>query len=216
MTEGHGDDLVVLSGFSGQPMGDDDGGPRDVVAGQFIDARSNTAEGETYGSDQPLESKGSFDDEVELTGGVTIIGTDDPVTTPGTVDNIYTHELGHVLGAIHPGSDSESNSFEVPYGTDGVMCKYSCAIDQATEIGLERLINELISRSPAGGERVDIADEVSEREYILNSERYSKENKKRILDIGYDYKDDGGSPEAGGENIARNLTSVSTAATSNP
>jgi hypothetical protein len=51
MTEGYADDLVVLSGFSGQSMGADDGGPRNIVAGQFIDAAAGTPEGESFDTD---------------------------------------------------------------------------------------------------------------------------------------------------------------------
>jgi hypothetical protein len=58
---------------------------------------------------------------------------------------------------------------------------------------------------------------------ITISERYSEENKKRILDIGYDYKDAtkplnnkrGESPD-GSINEKRNLDSVATAASTNP
>lgn len=51
MTEGYADDLVVLSGFSGQYMGADDGGPRNIVAGQFIDAAAGTPEEEFEDTD---------------------------------------------------------------------------------------------------------------------------------------------------------------------
>lgn len=41
--------------------------------------------------------------------------------------------------------------------------------------------------------------------------RYSRENKFRMVNINYDFRDRGAEP--GGENVARNITSVATAAT---
>ncbi|MDZ7688608.1 MAG: lamin tail domain-containing protein [Halobacteriales archaeon] len=151
----------VLSGFSGQPMGAD---PDSAFFREYIDARSGTAEGERFSGGNPLREEGTFDDEVELTGGVTIVGTNDPdVTNPETVPNIYMHELGHVLGAIHPGSTSEDSEFAVPSGTTGVMCKTSCLGSSALPFG-------------------DEGD-------ILTAEFFSSENKDRILYLDYDYKD---------------------------
>ncbi len=46
----------------------------------------------------------------------------------GMGTDYYTQELGHVLGAIHPNDTSAVNRFEVPSGTNGVMCKTSCAV----------------------------------------------------------------------------------------
>jgi hypothetical protein len=181
----------VLSGFTGQPMGAD---PDSAFFRQYIDARSGTAEGERYSG--PLREEGTFDDEVELTGGVTIVGTNDPpgVTNLDTVPNIYMHELGHVLGAIHPNDTSAVSRFEVSSGTTGVMCKTSCVTSSALPFG-------------------DEGD-------ILTVESFSSENKDRILNLDYDYKDaDEDDPYSrrnddpdGSVNEARNLTSVATAA----
>jgi len=150
----------VLSGFTGQPIGAD---PGSAPFREYIDARSGTAEGEDFPG--PLQEDGTFDDEVELTGGITMMGTKDPniATNPETVPNIYMHELGHVLGAIHPNSTSKDNYFEVPRGTTGVMCKTSCVSSSLLPFG-------------------DEGD-------ILTAEFFSSENKDRILRLDYDYKD---------------------------
>jgi hypothetical protein len=99
---------------------------------------------------------------VELTGGVTIVGTNDPpgVTNLDTVPNIYMHELGHVLGAIHPNDTSAVSRFEVSSGTTGVMCKTSCLGSSALPFG-------------------DEGD-------ILTAEFFSPENKDRVLNLDYD------------------------------
>jgi hypothetical protein len=184
----------VLSGFSGQVMGTaQSSGIRgeliDIFSDQYVDARSGTPEGERYPG--PLQSDGTFDDDYELTGGVTIIGTNDPpvATDIGSVDNIYMHELGHVLGAIHPNDTiEEDEDFELPENEPGVMCKAAtCA---------------LVSR-----------------EWILNSKFYSEPNKDRILNLYYDQKDadnplDKNKDEDpdGSINEARNLGTVAKAA----
>ncbi|MDZ7688613.1 MAG: hypothetical protein U5J64_07825 [Halobacteriales archaeon] len=185
----------VLSGFSGQPMGAD---PDSAFFREYIDARSGTAEGERYPG--PLQEEGTFDSDVELTGGVTMVGTKDPdiATNPDTVPNIYMHELGHVLGAIHPNDTSAVSRFEVPSGTNGVMCKTSCLASSTLPFG-------------------DEGD-------ILTAEFFSPENKDRILYLDYDYKDaDKDDPydrenddPLGSTNEPRNLTSVATAASTPP
>lgn len=45
---------------------------------------------------------GLFVGVVELTGGVTIVGTNEPDlgTSTETADNYYMHEFGHMLGAV--------------------------------------------------------------------------------------------------------------------
>jgi len=119
----------VLSGFTGKNM-DPTG----------ISDPSNFADATAAPSEQP-------DSIYDLRGGVTLIGTSDtaslPITTtvnpPGVppytvtipirvrvlgdrfVDSYYLHELGHVIGAQHPGDYPGILS-----GTEGVMCKYSC------------------------------------------------------------------------------------------
>lgn len=110
------------------------------------------------------------------------------------------HELGHVLGAIHPNSTSKDNYFEVPRGTTGVMCKTSCVESSALPFGEE-------------GD-------------ILTAEFFSSENKDRILSLDYDYKDadeplddlrdnDEG-PFDSTLNEPRNIGTVSTAASTEP
>jgi len=190
----------VLSGFSGQPMGDPDDGVRSRVAGQYIDAAEGTAEGTV------------FNEEYELTGGVTIIGTNDPrlITNPETVDNYYMHELGHVLGAIHPSNgDGDGTRFEVPSNTPGVMCKDDCA---GTFV-LEQFIESQIILFPGSG---PIQEELPGTT-IANSMNFADENEFRILNLDYDYMDDEFAqdpPES--TNEARNIISVATAASTNP
>jgi hypothetical protein len=108
---------------------------------------------------------------------------------PRRRNNRQIHELGHVLGAIHPGADSRKDEFEVPDGTEGVMCKDTCVKD------LDFLAQPIIS----------VLDE-SSRDSILMSEYYSEPSRHRILNISYDHRDFG---DPG--NRPRNLTSVSTA-----
>jgi hypothetical protein len=192
----------VLSGFSGQPMGAD---PDSEFFRQYIDARSGTAEGERYSG--PLREEGTFDDEVELTGGVTIVGTNDPpgVTNLRTVDHIYMHELGHVLGAVHPNnqdSPSSSEEFGIEPRTGGAMCKDSCIDPLNDGFGVDDLVDP-------------------PEESILTGEFYAEPNKNRILNLDYDYKD--GTPDTkedeppqGSINRARNLTSVATATSTDP
>ena len=199
----------VLSGFSGQPMGDPGDAIRDRVAGQFIDAVSGTAEGE---EGRGSFSTGKYDDDYELTGGVTLIGTDDPATNARTVDNYYMHELGHVLGAIHPkDDDGDGTRFEVPSGTEGVMCKTSCA---SINVGLEAYIEQLI----LNGREFELVDEEDpDPEWIINSMSYSRENEHRIINIDYDFKDDEDIENPlGSTNEARNLATVATAASTDP
>jgi hypothetical protein len=192
----------VLSGFSGQPMGDTEPNSlgdriRGRLAGQYIDAAEGTAEGE-----------GVFDGDFELTGGVTIIGTNDPifVTNPETVDNFYMHELGHVLGAIHPkNTDGDGTQFEVPSGRPGVMCKDSCI-----GISIERYIERgLLSTSGT----IEIPGTS-----IINSMNFVDENEFRILNLDYDYMDEGGPDEGPFDSVnrQRNLASVATAASIDP
>lgn len=208
----------VLSGFSGQPMGDPDDGLRGRVAGQFIDAAEGTPEGDS--------GRAVFDDEVELTGGATIIGTDDPelVTNPETVDNYYMHELGHVLGAIHPSNtDGDGTRFEVPSNTPGVMCKDDCA----GLFILEQYIEGEILVPGAGPIQVELPGTS-----IANSMNFVDENEFRIRELDYDYmdaddplsdprdNDEGPSDDTlSGPNTLnepRNISTVSTAASTEP
>jgi len=208
----------VLSGFTGEPVGTVQEDIRGTVAGQFIDARAGPPEGDED-KDRPWKS-GVFDDEVELTGGVTILGTNDPgiATNPETAPNIYMHELGHILGGIHPGDTAEQSEFKVE--GDGVMCKDSCAKENIERIGLEAAISRgLLSGTIFGPNEVDLP----EAQLILNAEFYSEDNKHRILNLDYDYMDaedpidikEGENP-ADSINRDRNLTSVATAASIHP
>jgi len=206
----------VLSGFSGQPMADPGADPvLDEAAGQFIDASSGTAEGDR-GNDK-FDSGGKYDDDYELTGGVTIIGTDDPATTPETADNYYLHELGHVLGAIHPKQDADESEFEVPPDEPGVMCKESCKVEAGTRITAESYINTVIGRgSPVANFNPDVDLPTGT---ILDSYSFSEANRERILNLDYDHKDGDGEKSfepPDGENPVRNLTTVATAATGEP
>jgi hypothetical protein len=109
------------------------------------------------------------------------------------------HELGHVLGAIHPGT-SDDNAISVPEGKSGVMCKDSCAPGFVGREGLESTINKIVlSGTVFGPENVDLPD----KRWIFNARFYSEPNKKRILELDDDYMD--------GNGEARNLTSVATA-----
>jgi hypothetical protein len=89
------------------------------------------------------------------------------------------------------------------------MCKDSCGPALVKEKGLEEGI-ESVLRTPAfplPEREVNLKD----TQWILNAEYYSEDNKERILNITYDYKDEGPEPPDG-KNTARNITSVATAA----
>jgi hypothetical protein len=106
------------------------------------------------------------------------------------------HELGHVLGAIHPDDpDGDGTRFEVPSGTPGVMCKDSCA----GFFVLEQYIEGKILVPGGGPIQVELPGTS-----IANSMNFVDENEFRILNLDYDYRDD--------EGEARNLSSVATAA----
>jgi len=201
----------VLSGFSGQAMNDPDPDDsselvRNIVAGQFIDAVSGTPEGENRGSGW---EQGSFNNQIELTGGTTLIGTNDPATNPETAPNYYMHELGHVLGGIHPDSSAEKEEFEVPSGKPGVMCKDS----RITSLSSNNFFLQPILAAINRDERVS----------ILTAEYYSEPSKYRMLNIDYDFKDaedpidnkQDQEPE-GSINEARNIKGVATAASTDP
>jgi hypothetical protein len=99
------------------------------------------------------------------------------------------HELGHVLGAIHPGDlDGDGTRFEVEPGEDGVMCKDTCTNLDDTDITVG----------------VDVTSVFPSNKNIFTADFYSEPNKNRILNIDRDHKDD--------EGDARNLATVSTAA----
>jgi hypothetical protein len=177
---------------------------RELFAGQFIDAAAGTPEGEFVDADDDGDfgdipvTDGVFDNREgkdEFAGGLTIIGTNDRYNTLASVDNIYMHELGHVLGGIHPSKevDTEDAEFTVPEGTEGVMCKDSCI-----DVGfIFQPITSMLGEQKG--------------ESILRARQYSGPSKNRILSLDYDHRDkEDGDPEDGNE--ARNLTSVSTAA----
>jgi len=177
--------------------------PRKIVD-QFADVAAGTPEDEPDEGNAPWE-QGTFDDQVELTGGVTIVGTNEPDfgTSTETVDNYYLHELGHVLGAIHPKQDADESEFEVPPDEPGVMCKESCKVEAGTRITAESYINTVIGRgSPVANFNPDV-------DLPMN---FADENEFRILNLDYDYMDRGPEPP-NGENTDRNVTSVATAAT---
>ena len=108
-----------------------------------------------------------------------------------------------MLGAIHSRDiDGDGTRFEVPSGTQGVMCKDSCATGFVGREGLEATINEVVlSGTVFGPENVDLPD----KKWIFNARFYSEPNKERISDLDDDYMDEKGE--------ARNLKSVATAAT---
>jgi len=156
--------------------------------------------------------------ELNRTGRTVLIGTDDPMTTPETVDNYYTQELGHVLGAIHPSdTDGDGTRFEVPSDAGGVMCKDECAEGLDNE-----LLAEAIERSIREGTILDLEVRSTETEWIRNSMSFSEENRKRILEIDYDHRD--GDPDDKFDepplvdtvNERRNLKTVATAASTDP
>jgi len=191
--------------------------PRKIVD-QFADVAAGTPEDEPDEGNAPWE-QGTFDDQVELTGGVTIVGTNEPDfgTSTETVDNYYLHELGHVLGAIHPKQDADESEFEVPPDEPGVMCKESCKVEAGTRITAESYINTVIGRgSPVANFNPDVD---LPTETILDSYSFSEANRERILNLNYDHRDGDGEKSfepPDGENPVRNLTTVATAATGEP
>ncbi|MDZ7688615.1 MAG: hypothetical protein U5J64_07835 [Halobacteriales archaeon] len=99
----------------------------------------------------------------------------------------YLHELGHVLGAQHPASNT--NSPDVDLGTPGVMCKYTCLPILDGYYTLD--------------------------DTILKSESFSPENRERILDNDEDWFDGWLNDEFyvnRPPDVPRNLTTVSRAA----
>jgi hypothetical protein len=96
----------VLSGFSGQRMPQN---RLEYTGNQIIDF-------------DPIGITQQFADGAAR-GSTTIIGITDfeaRASLGNTVELLYIHEIGHVLGAKHPRDST------IRDGTSGIMCKYTC------------------------------------------------------------------------------------------